>query len=80
MTLGIDRSLKNRFFALLETIFYHVKLKLSSKEVFMAGKIKPSDNSANQQNPNKGTSGTNRQYDQNQGNRGKQMNPNQKNK
>lgn len=46
----------------------------------MAGKIKPSDNSANQQNPNKGTSGTNRQYDQNQGNRGKQMNPNQKNK
>ena len=36
------------------------------------------NNSANQQNANKGTSGTNRQYDQNQGNRGKQLNPNQK--
>lgn len=34
------------------------------------------DNSANQQNPNKGTTGTNRQYDQAQGNRGKQLNPN----
>jgi hypothetical protein len=43
----------------------------------MSKSIKPSDNSANQQNPNKGTAGTNRQYDQNQGNRGKQMNPNQ---
>ena len=31
------------------------------------------------QNANKGTSGTNRQYDQNQGDRGKQLNPNQKN-
>ena len=40
-------------------------------------KIKPSDNRANQQNPNKGTPGTNRQYDQGQGNRGKQKNPNQ---
>lgn len=29
------------------------------------------------QNPNKGTSGTNKTYDQNQGNRGKQLNPNQ---
>ena len=28
------------------------------------------------QNPNKGTKGTNKQYDQNQGNRGKQLNPN----
>ena len=44
------------------------------------GKIKPQDNSANQQNPNKGTSGTNRQYDQSQGNRGKQLNPNQRKK
>jgi len=26
-------------------------------------------------NPNKGTLGTNRTYDQNQGNRGKQLNP-----
>lgn len=36
------------------------------------------DNSANIKNPNKGTNGTNKAYDQNQGNRGKQMNPNQK--
>ncbi|WP_281760970.1 hypothetical protein [Pseudodesulfovibrio nedwellii] len=39
-------------------------------------KISPSNNSVNMPNANKGTSGTNRQYDQNQGNRGKQMNPN----
>ncbi|STP13485.1 MULTISPECIES: hypothetical protein [Helicobacter] len=44
------------------------------------GKVTPKGNSANMQNPNKGTSGTNRQYDQNQGNRGKQLNPNQQNK
>ncbi|WP_422449086.1 hypothetical protein [Endozoicomonas sp. ALB091] len=43
-------------------------------------KIKPADNAANMQNPNKGQSGTNLQYDQNQGNRGKQKNPNQKKK
>lgn len=43
----------------------------------MSKKISPKDNSANQQNPNKGTDGTNKQYDQNQGNRGKQLNPNQ---
>jgi hypothetical protein len=30
------------------------------------------------QNANKGTPGTNRQYDQNQGNRGKQLDPNRK--
>ena len=35
--------------------------------------IRPSDNASNMQNPNKGTAGTNRQYDQNQGNRGKQL-------
>lgn len=28
-------------------------------------------------NPNKGTPGTNKMYDKNQGNRGKQLNPNQ---
>lgn len=43
----------------------------------MAKKSSPKDNSSNQQNANKGTKGTNRQYDQGQGNRGKQMNPNQ---
>lgn len=41
-------------------------------------KINPKDNQANMQNPNKGTSGTNKQYDQNQGNRGKQLNPKSK--
>ena len=42
-----------------------------------ANKIKSSDNKANQLNRNKGTDGTNRHYDQAQGNRGNQMNPNQ---
>ena len=42
----------------------------------MSKKINPKDNSANQQNANKGTSGTNKQYDQAQGNRGKQLNTN----
>ncbi|MFQ2713499.1 hypothetical protein ACK3YJ_01150 [Aeromonas caviae] len=40
--------------------------------------IKPADNAANMQNKNSGSPGTNRQYDQNQGNRGKEMNPNRK--
>jgi hypothetical protein len=31
-------------------------------------------------NPNKGSDGTNKTHDKNQGNRGKQLNPNQKNK
>jgi hypothetical protein len=39
----------------------------------MSGKIAPKDNSSNMKNANKGTPGTNRQYDQVQGNRGKQM-------
>lgn len=39
----------------------------------MAKKISPQDNSANMPNANKGTSGTNKQYDQNQGNRGAQL-------
>ncbi len=39
--------------------------------------IKPADNKANQTNANKGTSGTNPQYDKGQGNRGAQMNPQQ---
>lgn len=46
----------------------------------MSKKITPKQNQSNIQNPNKGTSGTNKQYDQNQGNRGKQLNPNQKKK
>lgn len=39
----------------------------------MAEKIEPKDNSANMRNANKGSPGTNRQYDQVQGNRGKQI-------
>jgi hypothetical protein len=41
----------------------------------MSKKITPKQNSANTLNPNKGTTGTNKQYDQNQGNKGKQLNP-----
>ena len=37
--------------------------------------MKPADNSANIHNANKGTNGTNVQYDKAQGNRGTQMNP-----
>ena len=40
----------------------------------MANKIKPQDNTSNMKNSNKGTKGTNRQYDQRMGHRGKQMN------
>jgi len=39
-------------------------------------KIATEDNAANTTNANKGTNGTNLQYDQAQGNRGKQLNPN----
>ena len=42
--------------------------------------MKPADNNSNMQNKNKGTAGTNKQYDQNQGNHGKQLNPNNKKK
>lgn len=41
-------------------------------------RIKPADNASNQKNRNQGSFGTNRQYDQAMGNRGKQMNPNRK--
>ncbi|MBU0746049.1 MAG: hypothetical protein KKB95_05400 [Gammaproteobacteria bacterium] len=44
----------------------------------MKRKIDPKDNANNIRNPNHGTNGTNLQYDQNQGNKGKQLNPNQK--
>jgi hypothetical protein len=43
----------------------------------MSKKITPQQNQSNTQNPNKGTSGTNKQYSQSQGNTGKQQNPNQ---
>lgn len=41
---------------------------------------KKANHQADIKNPNKGTSGTNKTLDKNQGNRGKQMNPNQKGK
>jgi hypothetical protein len=46
----------------------------------MKKNIKPKDNEANMGNANRGTSGTNRQHDQSQGNRGKQLNPNRRRK
>lgn len=46
---------------------------LTIDEDEMPKKIAPADNSSNIKNANKGTPGTNKQYDQNQGNRGKQM-------
>lgn len=39
---------------------------------------KKSNNQADMTNANKGTKGSNITYDKNQGNRGKQLNPNQK--
>lgn len=44
----------------------------------MTKKVTPANNKANQANPNKGTSGTNKQNAQVHGNRGKQLNPNNK--
>jgi hypothetical protein len=44
----------------------------------MGKKINPRDNRANQGNPNKGTSGQNKQHSQKHGNRGAQQNPNKK--
>ncbi len=43
----------------------------------MSKKVTPQQNQSNQSNANKGTSGTNKQNAQVQGNKGKQMNPNQ---
>ena len=43
----------------------------------MKNKIKPQQNQSNIKNANKGTNGVNKQYAQNQGNRVKQLNPNQ---
>ena len=44
----------------------------------MKPKISTKNNSANQQNANKGTKGVNKQYSKVHGNRGKQLNPNHK--
>ena len=42
--------------------------------------VKDPNHQADIKNQNKGNSGTNKTYDKNQGNSGKQLNPNQKNK
>jgi len=60
------------------TLILILKIKTIGGNYMCKDKIKPADNQSNMQNPNKGTAGTNRQYDQNQGNRGKQLNPNKK--
>lgn len=44
----------------------------------MTKKVTPANNAANQVNSNKGTSGNNAQNAKANGNRGKQMNPNNK--
>ncbi|WP_174714876.1 hypothetical protein [Marinomonas hwangdonensis] len=44
----------------------------------MSKTITPANNASNQSNANKGSSGTNIAYDKAQGNRGTQLNPNQK--
>ena len=52
---------------------YIVLLFNSLNDNAMSKKINPKDNQSNQSNPNKGIAGTNKQFDQNQGNRGKQL-------
>jgi len=44
----------------------------------MANARKTRNHNSDIKNRNKGTTGTNKTYDTNQGNRGKQMNPNRK--
>jgi len=46
----------------------------------MTNKMKPQDNTTNQQNANKGTKGTNRQHSQVHGNRSKQLEQTKTNK
>ena len=58
--------LTHTFHSLLESIY---------RRIIVKNMTPPKNNSANQQNANKGTNGTNKAYDKNQGNRGWQMNP-----
>ena len=63
---------------------YYIDLLMSKKintwRWIMSKPMSPKDNAANIPNANKGTKGVNKQYSQNQCNRGKQLNPNQKGK
>lgn len=54
-----------------------VGINLNSISMSKDDKEKKANHEADIQNPNKGTDGTNKTYDKNQGNRGKQLNPNQ---
>ena len=51
------------------------RLRANGGEATKPSMTSPRNNSANQQNANKGTNGTNKAYDKNQGNRGWQLNP-----
>ena len=57
--------------------FFSALRTLHTRNFYLSMKTKKpvsvKDNAANQQNKNKGTDGTNRQYDQAQGNRSKQL-------
>ena len=54
---------------------------MDEKETPKTPKIKkPEDNASDQQNRNLGTSGTNQAFDSVNGNKGKQLNPNNKDK
>jgi hypothetical protein len=55
-----------------------LKLIIMTKTTSQPKPSRQPNHQADIKNPNKGTSGTNKTYDQNQGNRGKQLNPNQK--
>ena len=65
---------------LLVNALVELKVRVNNNywRMTMTKKIKPQDNESNMKNSNKGTDGTNKQYDQVHGNKGKQKNPNQK--
>ena len=72
----------NGFGSIHKVILLMVKeIKKEEKWIMAKSKgVSPSNNNANMQNANKGTQGVNKQYSQVQGNRGSQLNPNNKNK
>jgi len=56
--------------------FYTFDIRIYNSEIYSEGALMPNHN-ADIKNKNRGTNGTNKTYDKNQGNRGKQLNPNQ---
>jgi hypothetical protein len=58
------------------TILFAFKIEIKGNK--MSNNKSTANNQSNQKNSNKGTSGQNKQHSQAQGNRGKQLNPNQK--